>query len=128
MVAGMLKRVWYFGMERFWIVYQWKLRFFRLQLKKWKRCKERKDLDQAYADLGSEVYGLYRQEVTDWAQAENVQYRLRQVEEAESRLLAVEDAMERIRKEYGERREEIRSNYAAKREALGVTVEDDEDR
>lgn len=122
----MLGRVWSLGMERFWIICLWSLRFLRMQRQKWKLCKVRKGVDRAYADLGAEVYGLHKQDQSDWIRSESVQFRLRKAEEAESRLFAIQDAMADIQEEYEKRKGEIRSRYAAKRTTMGVSADSGE--
>lgn len=122
-ILGMLRRIWFHGVERFWIICLWNLRFLRMQRQKWKLCKVRKGVDRAYADLGAEVYGLHKQDQNDWIRSEIVQFRLRKVEEEELRLFAVQDAMADIQQKYEKRKEEIRSRYVAKRAAVGISAD-----
>ena len=118
-VLGMIKKLLYFAAEYFLIVVQWKLKFLKVQFKKWKRCRAQKDLDKAYSQLGAEVFALYKGGQTDLQGMPLAEQKLKLVEEAESGLFAVDEEVGAINSEYQEKKEAITSKYEMKRSTAG---------
>ena len=60
-----VKKLGYLALQYGYTVLYWKLRLFKVQLQKWRKCGEQKKLDKANAGLGAEIYALHRQGETD---------------------------------------------------------------
>jgi hypothetical protein len=116
---GVIKQLFSFAVEYFLIVVQWKLKFLKVQLKKWKRCGAQKELDKAYAKLGGEVFALYKGGQTDLQGMPLVDQKLKLVEEAESGVFAVDEEIGAITSQYEEKKEAISSKYRMKRSGEG---------
>ena len=80
---GAIRNLFYYASEYILIVVQWKLRWFRVLIKKWKRCSAQKEVNKAYSKLGAEVFALYRGGQTDLQGMPLVGQKLKLVEEAE---------------------------------------------
>ncbi len=116
---GMIKKLFYFAMEYFLIVIQWKLKFLKVQLKKWKRCRAQKDLDKAYSQLGAETFALYKGGQTDLQGMPLAEQKIKLVEEAENGLFVVDEEVGAINSDYQGKKEAIRSKYEMKRATAG---------
>ena len=126
-VAGTLeaiRKMLYFMLEYILIIIQWKLKVFKTQLKKWKRFRAQKELDQAYARLGAEIFSLNKRGQKDWKNLPLVEEKLDMVQAAEARLFAVDDEIEEINNRYEKRKEEIRAKYQMKRMPSAVSDSD----
>jgi hypothetical protein len=117
-ILGLTKKLLYLALEYATILYYWKLRFFKVQLQKCKKCSALKQMEKAYSTLGSEVYILYKQRETEWAKMPSVQQQLSLVEEAESRVLHVDSMIDEINSYYLSKKQEIKERYAEKRAAV----------
>jgi DNA-binding ferritin-like protein (Dps family) len=109
----------YFTLENIRIGVQWKLKVSKTQIRKWKRFRTRKELDQAYARVGAEIFALYKGGQTNWQNMPLVEQELSFVEAAESRLFAADEGIEEINNQYQRRKEEIRTKYRMKRSQSG---------
>ncbi|MDY0040843.1 MAG: hypothetical protein RBS57_11085 [Desulforhabdus sp.] len=119
-VLAMMKRLGYTGMEYARIIMQWKLKLIKVQLQKMRKNKARKNMEKAYSGLGAEVYSLYKQgDESDWKNMPAVQQELRNIEEAESKVFQVDEAIEEINNNFLSKKEEIKEKYSAKRSSVG---------
>ncbi len=118
-VVNLGKKCAYFAMEYAAIVYHWKMRIVRTQLKKLTQSSVHKDMKKAYGDLGAEVFGLYKQGVTDLVHQPAVNSRLRSVERAEAKVMEAENAVQAIREAYERKKQAVKDTYRAKRAAVG---------
>jgi hypothetical protein len=116
---GAIKKLFYYAAEYLLIAVQWKLRWLRVQLRRWKRCSAQKEVDKAYSKLGAEVFALYRGGQTDFRGMPLVDQKLKLVEEAEGGLFAVDDEIDAINNEYREKKAAISSHYQMKRTSVG---------
>ncbi len=119
-IMAMMKKLSYLGMQYAYILLHWKLRFFKIQLQKWKKCTAQKKMEETYSGLGAEAYALYKQGETDWQSMPSVQQQLKQAEEAESKVLQIEAAIDQIDSAYQAKKEDIKEKYAAKRAEVGA--------
>jgi hypothetical protein len=117
----MLKKAGYLGMQYFYTILQWTLRFFKVQLLNLKKKKAQKNMEKAYSGLGAEVYSLYKQgDQSDWRNMPAVQQELREIEEAESKVFQVDEGIDEVNSAYLSKKEEIREKYSAKRATADV--------
>jgi hypothetical protein len=126
-VAGILegiRKMLCFMQEYMLIIIQWKVKVFKTQLKKWKRFRAQKELDQTYARLGAEIFSLNKGGQKDWKNLPLVEEKLNLVEAAEARLFTVDDEIEEINNRYEERKEELRAKYQMKRMPSAVSDSD----
>jgi hypothetical protein len=120
-IVTMLTKLGYFVLQYFFIAVHWLLKFFKIQWQRWQRGNTRRDLDRAFRDLGAEVYALYKGgEGADFAARPVVDDRLRRAEDAEAKVLRVDDDIQVLRDAFAQRREELKARYAAKRDAAGA--------
>jgi hypothetical protein len=117
--AEVIRKALYFAMEYVLIIWQWKLKLLKIQLKKWKRFRTQKELDQTYARLGAEIFALHKGDNKDWQNMPMIEQELGLVEAAESRLFAVDEAIEEIKDQYQQRKEELKTKYRMKRSLSG---------
>lgn len=119
-VLAILKKLGYIGMQYAHTILQWKLKLIRVQLQKIKRNKAQKKMKKAYGGLGAEVYSLYKQgDESDWKNMPAVQQELKFIEEAESKVFQVDEAIEEINNNYLSKKEEIKEKYSSKRADVG---------
>jgi hypothetical protein len=121
-----VKKSYWFVQEYILILLQWKLKVFKIQLRKWRRSGTRKELDKAYGRLGAEVFALQRAGQTDLREMPLVDQKLKRVEEAEAGLFAVHEEIETITRRYEEKKEMIRAKYRMKRSASGEGEAEDD--
>lgn len=120
-----VKKSYYFLLEYLMVLVQWKLRFFRVQLKKWQRCSAQKLLDKAYGRFGAEAYAAYRGGEKELDKIPFFDEKLKAVEEAEARLFKVDESIEEIHRRYEAKKEEIRARYEQKRSAGSAASEEE---
>jgi hypothetical protein len=117
----MLKRMGYLGMQYFYTILHWNLRFFKVQLLNIKKKKAQKNMEKAYSGLGAEIYSLYKQgDESDWKNMPAVQQEIKEIEEAESKVFQVDAGIDEVNNAYLSKKEEIREKYTAKRAAADV--------
>ena len=114
-VLGWMKQMGYLALQYAYTILYWKLKFWKVQVQKWKKCGAQKKLEKTYGGLGADIYALYKQGETDWQRMPSVQQQLRLAEEAESKVFQVDQAIEEINNEYLRKKEELREKYSAKR-------------
>lgn len=118
-VMKIIKRIGYMGMQRAHIIFQWKLKFIKVQLQKMKKNKAQKNMEKAYSGLGAEIYSLYKQgDASDWKNMPAVQQELKVIEEAESKVFQVDEAIEEINNNYLNKKEDIKEKYSSKKADL----------
>jgi hypothetical protein len=119
LVAKTLKAVknfYFLTLEYASIAIQWKLKFIRIQLKKWTGgCCAKKELDKAYGKLGAEIFALHKAGHNDWKTMPLVEQKLKIVEEAESKLFSVDGEIDSIVSRYQAKKAAISEKYQAKR-------------
>jgi hypothetical protein len=115
------KKLGYFAMQYTYSNVYCVMKFFRIQIQKWKKAGEMKKLAKANSLLGAEVYALYRQGTTDYQDMPSVQQQLRAVEAAESEVFEVDGVIEEIKNEYARMKDELKERYSLKRSQVGQT-------
>ena len=113
-----LQKTGYFALEYLCAGSAWGLRLIKIQTMGWGRCRSRKALDKAFSVLGSEIYSLAKAGDFDWRSRSEVMQMLKHAEDAETRFLKTDSAVEEINENYRKKREEIRNVLAAKRAGL----------
>lgn len=123
-LTRLLKKFAYLLLQFFSVTVQCTIKFFKIQMQRCKRSSAQKSMAQSYSSLGAEVYSLYKQQETDWERMPLVQQQIKGVEEAEMEVVRVDENIERIKRDYQQRKEEIRAKYAEKRAQAGHSNED----
>ncbi len=118
-LLNFLKKMGYYILEYAYICFFWKLRFFKVQLQKMKKCGIHKRMDKAHTELGAVVYGLYRQGAGDWQNMPSVREQLSQAEEVEADIFRVDRTIEEINAEYERKKAETKERFALKRSEIG---------
>jgi hypothetical protein len=119
-VVVMIKKLSLIGMEYAHCLIQWLLKLIKIQMQKFKKSGARKSLNKAYRGLGAEIYAHYKQGADiDWSKMPGAEQQLRRVEEAESKLLSQDEAVQYINAQHSAKRTEIREKYSAKRGRIG---------
>ncbi len=118
-ILDIAQKISYFFLEYFYILLSFVMKFYKLQMLKWKKCSGHKELAKAQALLGSAVYSLHKQGQKDLMAHPSIIDQLRLVEDAESRLLQADDELENIEKTHESKKEAIKEKYAAKRTEVG---------
>lgn len=114
-VLRCMKQAGYLALQYAYTIMYWKLKFWKIQVQKWKKCGLQKKLDKVCAALGAEIYALHKQSETDWHRMPSVQQQLKLAEEAESKIFQVDEAMEEISNAYMLKKNDIKEIYSAKR-------------
>jgi hypothetical protein len=114
-VLGWMKQLGYLAMQYAYTCMYWKVRFFKVQVQKWKKCAVQKKVEKTYTGLGADIYALHKQGETDWQRMPSVQQHLKFCEEAESKVFQVDETIEEINNDYLAKKEEVREKYSAKR-------------
>ena len=115
-IFSMLKKLGYLGMHYAYSIIHWVLKLFKIQLQKMNRTRAQKKMEKAFSGLGSEIYSLYKQgDESDWKNMPAVQQELKAIEEAESKVFQVDEAVEEIQNNYASKKAEIKEKYSAKR-------------
>jgi len=78
-ILRMVKQLGYYGLQYAYTNLHCILRFFKVQLQKWKKCGVQKRIQKAYSGLGAEIYALHKQGADDWQSMPAVQQQLKQV-------------------------------------------------
>lgn len=117
-ILAWVKQLGYLAQQYAYTILYWKLRFFKVQVQKCKKCGEQKKLDKVNSSLGAEIYALYKQGETDWQKMPSVQQQLKFAEEAEARVFQFDEAIEEINNEYLNKKAELQEKYAAKRASV----------
>ena len=119
-VLDILKKLGYLAAQYTLTLYHWVLKFFKAQLKKWKKCGAQKKIDNAYSSLGAEIYSLHKHGEANWQSMPSVQQQLKMVEETESSAFDVDAAIDEVDKEFQTKKAEIKEKYENKRAQLGA--------
>lgn len=127
-VLSMLKKLGYLGMQYAYTIIHWILKLVKIRLQKMKRTGAQKKMEKAYSGLGAEIYSLYKQgDQSDWKNMPAVQQELRIIEEAESKVFQVDEAVENIQNNYMNKKAEIKENYSSKRDAVSSGASEETD-
>ena len=128
MILGITKKLVYIGMQYAHIILQWIIKLIKVQLQKMKKSKAQKKMEKAYSGLGAEVYSLFKQgDESDWKNMPAVQQELKVIEEAESKVFQVDEAIEEIKNNYLNKKEEIKEKYSSKRAAVASAESEETD-
>jgi hypothetical protein len=114
-IMEILKKTGYLSAQYGLTAYYWTLKTLKVQLQNWKKCGAQKKMAKAYSSLGAEVYSLSKQGEANWQNMPSVQQQVRIVEETESRVFDVDEAVEEIEREFQSKKEEIKETYSTKR-------------
>jgi len=124
----MLKKTGYVAMQYVYISIQWSIKLLKIQLEKLKKGRAQKNMGKAYSGLGAEVYSLYKQgDNSEWKNMPAVLQELKVIEEAESKVFQVDEAIDEIQNNYLNKKEEIKEKYSAKRAKVGTSQSDEVD-
>ena len=94
------------------LVCVWTTRFVKLRYWNCKVCKARRELDQCASRLGIEIYSLHQAQEPGWAESPRVRQALKSVEEAESELFKVQDAIQALETAYRAKRQRLSETCA----------------
>lgn len=127
MMTGIFNLLWRFlftGISYFFqfflVTVHWFTRFFRIRLCNWKKCRTQKELDKAMRELGAEVYFISDKE-GDWRSIPTVKRQLSQVEEAERKVLAVQELADAVNRNYSEKLDRIKAKFEERRARIGAS-------
>jgi hypothetical protein len=120
-ILAILKKLGYYVAQYGMTAYYWCAKLIKVQLHKWKKCGAKKQMDAAYSSLGAEVYSLHKHGEYNWQNMPSVQQQIKMVEETESKVFDVDEAVDEIDKEFQSKKEELREKYSALREVSGKT-------
>jgi hypothetical protein len=123
MALSIMKKSYYFAVQYLYSGVGFIAREVKVRLKGMEKCKARKDLDKTCAALGRELHTLFKQGKMFWQDEPGMTDKLKVVEEAEARFLAVEQGIEDINHEYLKKKEQIREKYSEKRAAVNEPTE-----
>jgi len=118
------KKLGYFGLQYVYVFLSWVSKFIKIQLQRRNRASAREKMAKSYSGLGAEIYSLYKQgQESDWKDMPSVQQRLRDVEDAESRVFQVDETIEEINTNYLTRKLNLKEKYSSKREQVSSDVD-----
>jgi len=127
-ILTMLKKAGFTGMQYAYIGFQWCMKLLKIQLQKLSKGRAQKNMVKAYSGLGAEVYSLFKQgDQMEWKDMPAIQQALREIEEAESKVFAVDETIEEIQNNFLSKKEEIKEKYATKRAQLNGARSDEMD-
>ena len=127
-ILTMLKKAGFTGMQYFYIGFQWCMKMLKIQLHKLSKGRAQKNMVKAYSGLGAEVYSLFKQgDQMEWKDMPAIQQALREIEEAESKVFAVDETIEEIQNNFLSKKEEIKEKYSTKRAQLNGTRSEEMD-
>lgn len=104
----------------FLVTVHWFRRFLKIRRCKWKKCLAQKELDKAMRELGAEVYFVSDKE-GDLRGIPAVKQQLSRVEEAERKVLAVEELADKIKREYSDKLDRIKAKRKETRDRVGTS-------
>ncbi|SMC20091.1 hypothetical protein SAMN02746041_00807 [Desulfacinum hydrothermale DSM 13146] len=114
-VMQLVKRLGYLAMEYVLVVFYWKMRFLKVQMKRFSVAKAQKHLEKAYSGLGAVVYGMLREGSDSIQEDPAVGTQMKNVQEAEEQVKEVDRQIQAIHDEFAAKRQELKEKYQAKR-------------
>jgi len=121
--VNMLKKLGTFACQYSSVLYQWAMKTQKIQVQKFKKLGIQKKIEKAYSGLGGEVFALYKEGQTDWANAAAVKEQLKLVEQAEASVFAIDKAVADIQSEFQAGKDAIAEKYASLRANIGQPEE-----
>jgi len=126
MILEMLRMLWYYVLQYGYVALYWLLKLLKVQTRNWNRSASRKQLEKSFGGLGTEIYALYKQGAEgDWRNVSMVQQQLKQVEEAEAKVFQVDDLIDAVKRDFEQKKEEVKAKYTAKRAETAKPAEDE---
>lgn len=125
-VIAILTKMGYWALEYVTIVYHWKMKVLRTQMKRLAVSRTQKNLAKAYSGLGAVVYGMLKEGQTSLKDDPAVMTQMRNVEEAEARVKRIDEEIQEICDAFEAKKRTARETYAAKRNAVGGRLETEE--
>uniref|UniRef100_A0A832A7S9 Uncharacterized protein n=1 Tax=Desulfacinum infernum TaxID=35837 RepID=A0A832A7S9_9BACT len=126
-VIAMLTKMGYWALEYATIVYHWKMKVFRTQMKRLAVSRTQKNLAKAYSGLGAVVYGMLKEGQESLKDDPAVMTQMRNVEDAEAKVKRIDEEIQEICNAYEAKKRAVRESYAAKRNAVGGRSETEEE-
>lgn len=119
-IISMLTKLGYWALEYATIIYLWKMKVLKTQLKRFSVSKSQKSLAKAYSGLGSAVYGLLKEGQESVKSDPAVLTQMRLVEEAEAKMKRIDEEIREICEAFEAKKRAVQETYAAKRSAVGA--------
>ncbi|MEJ5347852.1 MAG: hypothetical protein WHS46_04080 [Desulfosoma sp.] len=126
-VISILTKMGYWVLEYGTIVYLWKMKLLKTQMKRFAVNKSRKNLTKAYSGLGSVVYAMLKEGQESLISDPAVMTQMRHVDEAEAQVKKIDEEIQEICNEYEAKKRAVRESYAAKRNQVGTVGEGEND-
>ncbi len=126
-VISILTKMGYWVLEYGTIVYLWKMKVLKTQMKRLAVSKSRKNLTKAYSGLGSVVYAMLKEGQESLKSDPAVMTQMRHVEEAEAQVKRIDEEIQKICNEYEAKKQAVRESYAVKRSQVGTPGEREDD-
>jgi hypothetical protein len=121
----LVKKLGYLAWEYVLVVYYWKMRFLKVQMKRFAVAKAQKHLEKAYSGLGAVVYGMLREGSEAIKDDPAVATQMKNVQEAEEMVKEVDEQIQAIHDEFAAKRQELKEKYQAKRTAADQAPAED---
>lgn len=118
-VIAMLTKMGYWALEYATIIYHWKMKVLKTQLKRLAVSRTQANLAKAYSGLGAVVYGMLREGRDSLKDDPAVMTQMRNVEEAEAKVKRIDEEIQEICDAFEAKKRTVRETYAAKRNAVG---------
>ncbi|MGQ9484296.1 MAG: hypothetical protein ACUVSA_04735 [Desulfosoma sp.] len=118
-VIAILTKMGYRVLEYATILYLWKMKILKTQMKRVAVSKSQKNLSKAYSGLGSVVYVKLKEGQPSLTSDPAVMTQMRNVEEAEAGMKKIDEELRGICDEFEAKKQAVREMYAAKRSRVG---------
>lgn len=118
-VIAMLTKMGYWVLEYATIIYHWKIKVLKTQLKRLAVRRTQANLAKAYSGLGAVVYGMLREGRDSLKDDPAVTTQMRNVEEAEAKVKRIDEEIQEICDAFEAKKRTVQETYAAKRNAVG---------
>lgn len=119
-VIAILTKMGYWVLEYATVVYLWKMKVLKTQMKRLAVSKTQKNLNKAYSGLGSVVFAMLKEGQQSLTSDPAVMTQMRNVEEAEARVKKIDEELREICDEFEAKKKTVRETYAAKRSRVGT--------
>lgn len=126
-VIAILTKMGYWVLEYATIVYLWKMKILKTQMKRLAVSKTQKNLNKAYSGLGSVVYAMLKEGQPSLTSDPAVMTQMRHVEEAEAGMKKIDEELRAICDEFEAKKQAVREMYTAKRSRVGAGGEQAEE-
>lgn len=118
-VIAMLTKMGYWALEYGTIVYHWKMKVLKTQMKRLAVSRTQKSLAKAYSGLGAVVFGMLKEGHDLLKDDPAVMTQMRNVEEAEAKVKRIDEEIRDICDAFEATKRAVHESYAAKRNAVG---------